>query len=82
MRDKIERQREVEVYDTPSNLGGSFTVSIDEVIDTETVVARIWYGRPTVKGWETVAGLAWRHLSGALRPAEKPAHHAALFQQG
>ncbi len=48
----MERQREVEVYDTPSNLGGSFTVSIDAVVDEDTVMSCFWYGRPTVKGWE------------------------------
>lgn len=62
----MERQREVEVYDTPSNLGGSFTVSIDEVIDTETVVARIWYGRPTVKGWEP-----WQDWHGVTFPLRR-----------
>lgn len=35
------------VYDTPSEMGGSFTVSIKREIDLETVEVRVWYGRAT-----------------------------------
>jgi len=38
-----DRQKEVEVYDTSSNLGGSFTVSIVEEID-ETQSSRCAFG--------------------------------------
>ncbi|MCO5164558.1 MAG: hypothetical protein M9939_26045 [Mesorhizobium sp.] len=40
------------VYDTPSEMGGSFTVSIEREIDPETVEVRVWYGRATEKGWQ------------------------------
>ncbi len=56
-----DRQKEVEVYDTPSNLGGSFTVSIIEEIDETTVKVRVWYGRATINGWET-----WREWDGSM----------------
>ncbi len=46
-----DRQKEVEVYDTPSNLGGSFTVSIVEEIDETTVKVRFWYGPANINGW-------------------------------
>ncbi|MCO7728989.1 hypothetical protein NJB93_20730 [Brucella intermedia] len=49
----------VAVYDTPSNLGGSFTVSIKREIDPETVEVRVWYGRATPNGWEP-----WRDWDG------------------
>lgn len=62
----MERQKHVEVFDTPSNLGGSFTVSIDEEVDDETVVARIWYGRPTVNGWEP-----WQDWHGVTFPVRR-----------
>ncbi|QOF75192.1 hypothetical protein IG197_31905 (plasmid) [Aminobacter sp. SR38] len=42
----------VTVFDTPSNLGGSFTVSITSETDAETVEVRVWYGRATPSGWE------------------------------
>ena len=44
--------RHVEVFDTPSNMGGSFTVSIVRELDAERVEVRVWYGRPTPMGWE------------------------------
>lgn len=52
-RIKVSRKaRHVEVFDTPSNLGGSFTVSIVHEISAERVEVRVWYGRPTANGWE------------------------------
>lgn len=42
----------ITVYDTPSELGGSFTVSIVREIDLETVEVSVWYGRATAEGWE------------------------------
>lgn len=59
----MERQRHVEVYDTPSNLGGSFTVSIEAGVDEDTVMAQIWYGRATIHGWE-----AWQDWHGVTFP--------------
>lgn len=47
--------RSVTVYDTPSGMGGSFTVSIDRDIDPETVEVRVWYGRAIPQGWERCA---------------------------
>ena len=60
----VDRQKEVEVYDTPSNLGGTFTVSIVEEfeeIDETMVRVRVWYGRPTIDGWES-----WREWNGSM----------------
>jgi hypothetical protein len=54
-----QRQKSVDVFDTPSNMGGSFTVSIDEEIDPDTIKVRVWYGRATVNGWES-----WRDWDG------------------
>lgn len=48
MRDR----RFVDVFDTPSGMGGSHTVSIVKEIDAETVMVRVWYGRATATGWE------------------------------
>jgi hypothetical protein len=56
-----DRQQEVEVYDTQLDLGGSFTVSIIEEIDETTVKVRVWYGRATMKGWET-----WREWDSSM----------------
>lgn len=47
----MARHRSIEVYDTPSGLGGSFTVEIVEDLG-ERVTVRVWYGRPTANGWE------------------------------
>lgn len=58
--------REIEVFDMPSNLGGTFTVSIEEEIDAETVSARIWHGRPTVTGWEP-----WPDWHGIVLPVRR-----------
>jgi len=35
------QQKKIEVYDTPSNLGASFTVSIEKVLG-DTVEVRVW----------------------------------------
>lgn len=48
----------IEVYDTDSGMGGSFTVSITETIG-DRVRCRVWYGRPTVDGWH-----AWKDWDG------------------
>ena len=48
----MRKGESVTVFDTPSNLGGSFTVSITSEIDAETVEVRVWYGRATPSGWE------------------------------
>ena len=64
-----KRQRDVEVFDTPSGLGGSYTVSI-EAEDAERVRVRVWYGRPTSTGWESWAdwdGYTFETTRGALR---------------
>ncbi len=53
-----DRQKEVEVYDTSSNMGDSFTVSIVEEIDETTVKVRVC---ATINGWET-----WRECDGSL----------------
>lgn len=55
-----QRQRSVEVFDIPSNLGGSFTVSI-EAEDGDKVKVRVWYGRATCRGWES-----WREWDGVV----------------
>ena len=44
--------RSVRVFDTPSGMGGSFTVSIvEDLPDGETVRLRVWYGRASPQGW-------------------------------
>lgn len=55
----MAKRRSVEVFDTPSNLGGSFTVSLVREIDAERIEVRVWYGRPTPNGWE-----AWSDWDG------------------
>ncbi|RWD28644.1 hypothetical protein [Mesorhizobium sp.] len=52
-------RRHVTVYDTPSQLGGSFTVSIVETLAENAVKVRVWYGRATAQGWE-----AWKDWDG------------------
>tara|TARA_R110001606_G_scaffold233942_1_gene381506 strand:+ start:1062 stop:1301 length:240 start_codon:yes stop_codon:yes gene_type:complete len=49
----------VEVYDFPSNMGGSHTVSIIEKLDNNRVKCRIWYGHATWQGWQS-----WADFSG------------------
>lgn len=51
--------RQITVYDTPSQLGGSFTVSIVETLAGNAVTVRVWYGRATAQGWE-----AWKDWDG------------------
>lgn len=63
-----DRQKEVEVYDTPSNLGSSFTVSIVEEIDETTVKVRVWYGRAAINEWET-----WREWGARCSPRRETA---------
>lgn len=52
-------RRYITVYDTPSNLGGSFTVSIVETLAGTAVKVRVWYGPATEQGWE-----AWKDWDG------------------
>lgn len=52
-------RRHVTAYDTPSQLGGSFTVSIVETLAENAVKVRVWYGRATAQGWE-----AWKDWDG------------------
>lgn len=54
----MAQQRSIEVYDTPSGLGGSFTVSVVEGAG-DRVTVRVWYGRATIRGWE-----AWKDWDG------------------
>lgn len=72
--------RHVDVFDTPSNLGGSFTVSIVRVIDAERVEVRVWYGRPTPTGWEP-----WKDWDGyrfeTTRTALRNGRKMALYRE-
>lgn len=68
----MKPQRRVVVFDTPSNLGGSFTVSIVEELPGNRVRVRVWYGRATALGWE-----AWKDWDGY----EFETDHAALSKQ-
>ncbi|NKC05464.1 hypothetical protein HED55_27200 [Ochrobactrum haematophilum] len=45
----MTKRRQIEVYDTPSGMGGSFTVEIIAHLDHERVKVRVWYGRATPK---------------------------------
>jgi hypothetical protein len=61
--------RSVRVFDTPSGMGGSFTVSIVETLpDGETVRLRVWYGRASPHGW-----VPWRDWDGFRFEAKKAA---------
>ncbi len=55
----MTKRRFVEVYDTPSGLGGSHTVEIVEESAGDRVKVRVWYGRATPNGWER-----WRDWDG------------------
>lgn len=44
--------KKVVVYDTPSGLGGIFTVSIVEDLG-DTALVRVWYGRAEVGRWDS-----------------------------
>ena len=46
------QRRSVEVFDTPSGLGGSHTVEVVEDLGNSKVSVRVWYGRATATGWE------------------------------
>lgn len=48
----MAKRQFVEVYDTPSGLGGSHTVEIIHELEGERVRVRVWYGRATHDGWE------------------------------
>ena len=68
--------RHVDVFDSPSNLGGSFTVSIVREIDAQRVEVRVWYGRPTPTGWEPWTdwdGYRFETTRAALRNSRKMA---------
>lgn len=73
--------RSVIVYDTPSGMGGTFTVSIDRDIDPETVEVRVWYGGATPQGWER-----WRDWDGYVfttrRDALTKERRMSLFKEG
>lgn len=58
MKSKSQR-RSVEVFDTPSGLGGSHTVEVVEKLGNDKVKVRVWYGRATATGWE-----AWKDWDG------------------
>ncbi len=53
------QRRSVEVFDTPSGLGGSHTVEVVEDLGNSKVSVRVWYGRATATGWE-----AWKDWDG------------------
>jgi hypothetical protein len=53
------QRRTVEVFDTPSGLGGSHTVEVIDDIGHGKVRVRVWYGRATATGWE-----AWKDWDG------------------
>lgn len=48
----MDQQTAITVFDTPSGMGGSFTVSILEDRG-ETALVRVWYGKATAKGWKS-----------------------------
>jgi len=48
-----QQQESVLVFDTPSGMGGSFTVSIVKELGDNWVTVRVWYGRATANGWES-----------------------------
>lgn len=49
---KSRGRRAIEVFDTPSGLGGSHTVEVVEDDGNDKVRVRVWCGRATVTGWE------------------------------
>ncbi|WP_167481071.1 hypothetical protein [Mesorhizobium waimense] len=63
-------RRHVTVYDTPSHLGGSFTVSIVETLAGNAVKVRVWYGRATAQGWA-----AWKDWDGYSFQTNRVALH-------
>lgn len=61
----MAQQEFVTAYNIPSGMGGSFTASIVEDLGA-TAVVRIWYGRPTPKGWKS-----WGEWDGKTRVVAK-----------
>lgn len=61
-------RRSVEVFDTPSGLGGSHTVSIVEELTADRVQVRVWYGRSSPRGWEP-----WKEWDGYTFATERAA---------
>lgn len=55
----MSKRRSLEVFDTPSGLGGSHTVEIIDQLDAYRIRVRVWYGRATHNGWER-----WRDWDG------------------
>ncbi|GBO89126.1 hypothetical protein [Marinobacter salsuginis] len=54
----MDQQTSITVFNTPSGMGGSYTVSILEDRG-ETALVRVWYGTATAKGWKS-----WRDWDG------------------
>lgn len=48
----MSKRTEIEVFDTSSGMGGSFTVSIVRELGGDAVKVRVWYGRATPEGWQ------------------------------
>lgn len=42
----------IDVFSIKSGMGGAFTVSIIKET-TDSVLVRVWYGRPSVNGWNS-----------------------------
>lgn len=64
----MTKRRFVEVFDTPSGLGGSHTVEIVKELGGERVRVRVWFGRATANGWER-----WPDWDGYTFEADKTA---------
>lgn len=62
----MAQTREVIAYDHPSNVGGTFTVSVVKVIDETFAEVRVWYGRPSPTGW-----IPWREWDGYIFKAKR-----------
>ncbi len=56
----------ITVYDTPSGMGGTHTVSIKEIRPNNYALVRIWYGRATANGWES-----WAEWDGATYEVDR-----------
>jgi len=61
----MDQQATITAYNIPSGMGGSFTASIIED-HGDTVKVRIWYGKPTPKGWKS-----WGEWDGSTRVVSK-----------
>jgi hypothetical protein len=55
----------VTAYSIPSGMGGAFTASIIEDMG-EQVRMRVWYGKPTAKGWRS-----WGDFDGTTRTVNR-----------